>query len=161
MTITYWQFWTDTTIKPVIEEIVKDFEQSHPNVKVDLADMTWADGHDKIAIAFSAGSGPDIVELGSDWIAEFSSSGHLADITDGVMDVHDDYLLWAPTMFEGKIYAFPWILGTRILYVNTDLLVQAGYEADYTPENWEDFLQASRKINALGQNIFGFGSNSA
>ncbi|MCP4567505.1 MAG: extracellular solute-binding protein [FCB group bacterium] len=161
MTIRYWQFWTDAAIKPVIEEIVGDFERSHPGVKVELADLTWADGHDKIAIAFSAGSGPDIVELGSDWIAEFSSSGHLADITEAVLDVHNDYLMWDPAVFNEKIYAFPWILGTRVLYANTDLLTKAGMDADYEPLNWDDFLVASRMINALDDNIFGFGSNSA
>lgn len=160
-TISWWHFWTDATIKPVIQEIVADFERGHPGVTVELVDLTWADGHDKIAIAFSAGAGPDVVELGSDWVPEFSSTGHLHDITAAVDSILDDYLMWEPGLYRDRTYAVPWILGTRVLYANTDLLTQAGYDADYSPTDWPGLLAASRAIHTLGDDVYGFGSNSA
>ena len=71
-TITWWQFWTDPNIKPVLQGMVSEFEQANPDIEVELTDLTWANGHEKIVIAFGAGTGPDVVELGSDWIAEFA-----------------------------------------------------------------------------------------
>lgn len=159
--ITWWQFWTDTSIKPVIEDMVKDFEASHPGVQVALVDMTWADGHDKIAIAFSSGTGPDVVELGSDWIPEFSTTGHLLDITDRTDSLLSEYLMWEPGEVKGEYYAFPWILGTRVLFSNDDLLTQAGYSPEYYPNYWQEWLTASQRINNLGDDFYGFGSNSA
>ncbi len=159
--IKWWHFWTDTGIKPVIEEIVADFEKTHPNVDVQLVDLTWADGHDKIAIAFSAGSGPDVVELGSDWIPEFSSTGHLLDLTERTESLKNQFLNWEPGIYEGKRYAFPWILGTRILYSNDAWLSMAGYSLEYSPKYWTEFLTACKRINALGEDVYGFGSNSA
>ncbi|MEE9441786.1 MAG: extracellular solute-binding protein [candidate division Zixibacteria bacterium] len=160
-TLTWWHFWTDTNIRPVIEQIAADFESSHPDVNIELVDLTWADGHDKIAIAFSSGTGPDIVELGSDWIPEFSSTGHLYNITQITDSIRDKYLMWEPGIYNQKYYAFPWILGTRVLFINKDLLEQAGFARDYSPANWDELLSASNKINNLSENIFGFGSNSA
>ncbi|MFH1701575.1 MAG: extracellular solute-binding protein [Candidatus Zixiibacteriota bacterium] len=160
-TLTWWHFWTDTNIRPVIEQIAADFESTHSDVKVELVDLTWADGHDKIAIAFSSGTGPDIVELGSDWIPEFSSTGHLYNITQLTDSIRNKYLMWEPGKYDQKYYAFPWILGTRVLFANLDLLEKTGYTRDYFPSNWNELLAASEKINGISEDIYGFGSNSA
>ncbi|MCK5127369.1 MAG: extracellular solute-binding protein [candidate division Zixibacteria bacterium] len=161
ITITWWHFWTDTSIKPIIEEITADFEKKHPGVKVELVDLTWADGHDKIAISFSSGAGPDVVELGSDWIPEFSSTGHLLDISDKTESYRDGFLIWEPGLYENRHYAFPWILGTRVLFINQNLLMRAKYAPDYFPGYWNDLLTACERINSLGEEFYGFGSNSA
>jgi multiple sugar transport system substrate-binding protein len=161
ITISWWHFWTDTNIKPVVEQIVADFESKHPDVDVELVDLTWADGHDKIAIAFSSGSGPDIVELGSDWVLEFSSTGHLFDITDQVSTIQDQYLMWEPAVYEDRIYAFPWILGTRVLFSGTELLTRAGLDSNYSPATWDDLYESSKAISDKRNKIYGFGSNAA
>jgi multiple sugar transport system substrate-binding protein len=159
--LVWWQFWTDAAIKPVVQEIVRDFEANHPDVAVDLVDLTWADGHDKISIAFSSGTGPDVVELGSDWVPEYASTGNLLDLTAAADSVQSDFFMWEPGSYEGKIYAFPWILGTRVLFVNPSLLARAGYPPGFVPKNWDELLEAARKINDLGGDTFGFGCNAA
>ena len=161
LTITWWQFWTDTRIKPVVQEIVRDFEKAHPGVAVELVDLTWTDGHDKIAMAFSSHAAPDVVELGSDWIPEFSSTGHLYDITTQVDSVTGDYLMWDPAVSGGRIFAFPWILGTRVLFGNTALLEKAGLSSEFIPSTWPELLDAAQKVSLLGGDVSGFGSNSA
>ena len=60
-TIEWWQFWTDPAIKPTIDSIVAEFEQANPDIDVQLTDLTWANGHEKIVIAFASGTGPDLV----------------------------------------------------------------------------------------------------
>lgn len=161
ITITWWHFWTDAKIKPVIDQIVSDFEANHSGVKVKQVGLTWTDGHDKIAIAFSAGSGPDVVELGSDWVTEFSSTGHLFDISEISDSIRSDYLMWDPARYGSGVYAFPWILGTRILFGNQALIEKAGQEPTYMPGDWDDLYDVSHRINQLSKNIYGFGSNSA
>lgn len=159
--IRWWQFWTDTGIRPTIQEMVHEFESAHPQVKVELVDLTWAEGHDKIAIAISSGSGPDVIELGSDWLSEFSASGHLFDLTPLVDSVRHDYLMWEPAMYRGRVYGFPWILGTRVLFMNTDLLSRAGFKSGFYPADWNELLDASKRIRGLADDIYGFGSNAA
>ncbi|HVP06814.1 MAG TPA: extracellular solute-binding protein, partial [Candidatus Acidoferrum sp.] len=80
-TLEWWQFWTDPDIRPTIQAMVADFEKANPDISVNMTDLTWADGQAKIAIAMASGTGPDVVELGSDWIAQFASSNQLADIS--------------------------------------------------------------------------------
>ena len=158
--LVWWQFWTNPEVKPTITQLVSSFE-SATKAKVQLGDLTWSDGHEKIAIALSAGGGPDVIELGSDWVAEFAASKRLLDLTDHLGGLRDSLLMWEPGIFKGRVYAVPWMLGTRVLFCNRTLLTQAGYAPEFVPHNWTELLEASRKIDALGEDVFGFGSNSA
>ncbi|MCK4572855.1 MAG: extracellular solute-binding protein [candidate division Zixibacteria bacterium] len=159
-TISWWQFWTDPSIKPVIREMVDEFERQNPEIEVELTDLTWANGHEKIVIAFASGTGPDVVELGSDWIAEFAVNGHLADVSEDIAGDSLDYQGWGMADYNGRIYARPWFLGTRVLYANRELLERAGYDDLFMPVNWNDLRVAARKINGLGKGIYGWGSNA-
>ncbi len=158
-TISWWQFWTDPSIKPVIEEMVQNFEKQNPDINLELTDLTWANGHEKIVIAFASGTGPDIVELGSDWIAEFAVNGHLAEYN--VDDAaRKEYQGWEMATFQNKVYAKPWFLGTRVLFGNRDLLTKAGYDETFAPVTFDQFREAVYKVDSLSKKIYGFGSNA-
>ncbi|UCC43387.1 MAG: extracellular solute-binding protein [Candidatus Zixiibacteriota bacterium] len=158
--ITWWQFWTDPNIKPTIDAMVDEFERANPDIKVELTDLTWANGHEKIVIAFSSGMGPDVVELGSDWIAQFADAGQLADISGDVSEDSAGYQGWGMATYRDRIYAYPWFLGTRLMFLNQDLLNRAGYEADFLPFNTDGFKEVAFKVDSLGDDIYGFGSNT-
>ncbi|MFQ6008061.1 MAG: extracellular solute-binding protein [Candidatus Zixiibacteriota bacterium] len=160
-TIQWWQFWTDPSIKPTITEMVAEFEEANPDIEVKLTDLTWANGHEKIVIAFASGTGPDVVELGSDWIAQFAANGHLADITEYIVDDSAEFQGWGMATYQEKVYAKPWILGTRVLFANRDLLVRAGYDSIWVPITWNELKQAAFKVHRLGPDIYGWGSNTA
>jgi multiple sugar transport system substrate-binding protein len=161
ITIEWWQFWTDPAIKPTIEKIVSDYEILNPNVKIKLTDLTWGNGHEKIVVAFSSGTAPDMVELGSDWILEFASTEHLAPLSKDVTADTANFYGWAPGIYNNEIYAFPWILGTRVLYINLALIKQTDLDSNFYPTNWEQLKILCYKIDSLGEDIYGFGSNAA
>ncbi len=159
--VTWWQFWTDPNIRPTIQAIVDEFEKQNPDIEVELTDLTWSNGHEKIVIAFSTGRGPDVVELGSDWIAQFAESGHLADLGEFVSSDSADFQGWGMATYNEKIYARPWFLGTRVMYVNRTLLTRAGYDNDFVPYTLDHFKEVAYKIDSLSNKIYGFGSNTA
>jgi multiple sugar transport system substrate-binding protein len=160
-TLEWWQFWTDPDIRPTIVSMVDDFMKANPDIQVRITDLTWADGQAKIAMAFASGTGPDVVELGSDWIAQFAASNQLADISADIAADSSAYQGWGMATYEGKVYGRPWILGTRVLFANRDLLTRAGYDSTWVPTNWGLLQQAAIKITKLGGGIKGWGSNTA
>ncbi len=160
-TIQWWQFWTDPDIKPIITGMVAEFEQANPDIRVEPTDLTWANGHEKIVIAFASGTGPDVVELGSDWIAQFAANGQLADIADFIVGDSAEFQGWSMASYQGKVYAKPWLLGTRVLFANRDLLIKAGIDSNWVPITWQELKQAAFKIRRLGPDIYGWGSNTA
>lgn len=161
VTITWWHFWTDPTIKPTIESIIADFQKENPNITVKTTELTWANGHEKIAISLSSGAGPDLLELGSDWIPEFVEAERLADLTPNLTPTVSQYTGWGPVTSNERIYGQPWILGTRVMFYNTALMDSAGYERGYFPITLAQFREAAYKIDSLGEDISGWGSNAA
>jgi len=159
--LTFWQFWTSPDVKPTVERLISAYEKDHPEVDIELVDLTWSDGHEKIVVAFSTNSAPDIVELGSDWIGEFALKGVLAGLTSLYDSTGSDLLMWQPAMVNGKAYAVPWMLGTRVLYYNKNLMLQAGITDSAPPRTWQQLLDYSTRITELGESYYGFGSNSA
>lgn len=160
-TVEWWQFWTDPEIKPTIQAMADDFQQQNPGIKVNITDLTWANGHEKIAIAFASGAAPDVVEIGSDWIAQFAAAGQLADLTDYVAPHRPEFQGWSMATYNERIYAQPWILGTRVLFLNRELLKRAGFDKDFVPLSWDELQDVAKKVQALGSGVYGWGSNTA
>ena len=159
-TITWWQFWTDSRAKPVIEELVTTFEGANPNIDVDVVDLTWSEGHQKIVVAFATGTTPDVLELGSDWVAEFASQGLLLDLTAEAERQRTQFAMWSPVTYEGRIYGYPWLLGTRVLFYNKDLMHRAKIDTTRPPETWTEWKAQAQAINALGKDVHGFAANT-
>jgi multiple sugar transport system substrate-binding protein len=151
--IRFWQFWSDVNTKPVIEELVAEFESQNPGIEVEITDLTWANGHDKLVISFAADNPPDLMELGSDWVAEFAANDLLFEIES---DLPENFLY--PATWKGKTYGLPWLLASRVLFFNVDLLKQADVDV---PQNWDELETACENIQELGDDYFGFGCNSA
>jgi multiple sugar transport system substrate-binding protein len=160
-TVSWWQFWTDQGIKPTIDSIVQEFETAHPDIDVDVTDLTWANGHEKIVIALASGTGPDVLELGSDWIAQFASEGKLASISADIANDSSKFDGWGMSTFENKVYAYPWILGTRVIFGNRDLMTKAGRDTNYIPVTWSDLLSTAKLIRKINKDTYGWGSNIA
>jgi len=158
--LSFWQFWTDPEVKPTIEKLVSEFEKQNPGVKVTLTDLTWSDGHEKIVVSFSSKTAPDLLELGSDWVPEFSSEGVLMDITEEVEETKENHLMWEPVTYKGKIFGFPWILDTRVLFYNKELMREVGLDPEKPPQTWDELLKYSKKVNNLKPKASGFGANS-
>jgi len=56
--------------------------------------------------------------------------------------------------FQGKLYGFPILSSARAFFCNRDLFAKAGIAAP--PKTWDDFLQAAKKIQALGGGVIGY-----
>lgn len=156
ITLTWWQFWEPKIVEPLI----KEFEAKNPGIHVDYQQLTWANGLDKITIALAGGTGPDICELGSTWVARFAHDGVLIDITAEAEAIKDEYRMWEPVTYQGKIYGLPWVVGTRALFYNRTLFTQAGLDPDSPPTTWNELLEAAKAIHNLGPEIYGYGINA-
>ena len=154
-TIRFWQFWDVAVIEPMIEQ----FEADHPGIRVEVEQLTWKSGLEKIQAALASGTQPDLCELGSTWVPRFSYEGVLADVTEVYEAYADSFLLWDSAMWNGRVYGLPWVQGSRALFYNRDLFRQAGLDPDDPPETWVELLAAAQAIDALGSDVEGFGLN--
>lgn len=163
--IRFWHFWSEPSQKEMLLKRIAEFESANPDIKVKLEELSWDQGEEKLMAAFNAGQAPDVLELGSDWVAKFSSAGVLADQSamagDSAARFSPDIL--APGQWQGKVYAWPWIVATRSLFVNKGLLAEAGVDTAQPFTTWESVLAAAEQVNNKFANgdpgRYGFGAN--
>lgn len=58
----------------LLGDFVKGFKKENPDVKVKVTAIPWSSAHDKLQTAIAAGNGPDLAQMGTTWMADFSNS---------------------------------------------------------------------------------------
>jgi len=153
VTLTLWELSAN---EQLMRGLIDEFEKENPYIKVRLQQLTWEYGMDKFVISLAAGNAPDICELGTTWIARFASSNVLLDITGQIKDIKDNYFLWDSATYNERIYGVPWLAGTRVLFYNKDLFIEAGLNPNAPPQTWEELLYAANKIHNPKEGRWGF-----
>jgi multiple sugar transport system substrate-binding protein len=116
-------------------------------------------------IGFNSETAPDVLELGSDWVPQFSSSGVLEDLSNVPalaprFSNAPQYSL-APGDWNGQHYAVPWVIDTRIMFVNDSLIAAAGLpKSDSVLASWETMYAAAEAVEKSGKGR-GLGINGA
>ncbi|MFN4768864.1 MAG: extracellular solute-binding protein [Candidatus Kapaibacterium sp.] len=155
----FWHFWSEPSQKQALQQLIQVFEKQN-GCKVDCTELSWGDGKTKLIAAFSSHTAPDVMEFGSDWVAQFSSSGVLADMNSIQPVRMEGFAPWttAPSYWQGKVYSLPWVVDTRVLYVNKQLLEKIGGSTE--PSTWMDVLSSAEKVGG-SEDDHGFGANGA
>lgn len=160
-TIRFWHFWSEPYQKAVLDSIINIFEEQN-NCSVEVTELSWNDGKTKLMAAFNSNTAPDVLELGSDWVAQFSSAGVLAELNKDSIEF-EKFIEFAkaPCYWNNQIYALPWIVDTRVLFVNNDLLKKVGLKTQ-CPSSFEEILSQANQINSInGAYLFGANTSDA
>ncbi len=155
------EFWELSVGEELMRSLLDKFERQHPGIKVRFQQLSWDYGLDKVITSIAAGNAPDVVELGTDWVPQFSSSGVLSDLTAELTPIKNQFLLWDPVTYRGRIYGMPWLAGTRILFYNRELFAKAGLNPDRPPSTWKELYEAAKAVDGLGPEIYGIGLHVA
>jgi multiple sugar transport system substrate-binding protein len=131
-------FWSEPGQRAVMDSVIDEFRKENPDIPVEVSELSWGDGKTKLMINFNARTAPDVIEFGSDWVAEFSSNGVLEDLSandtlQGRLTATPGYA-HEPGLWKNKLFAIPWFVDTRVLFINKDLLVRAS-DSDYADTN--------------------------
>jgi multiple sugar transport system substrate-binding protein len=165
-TLRFWHFWSEPGQKAVLDSAIDIFRKENPNIPVEVSELSWSDGKTKLMINFNARTAPDVLELGSDWVAQFSASGVLHEMTNEAslaprFSAVPEYSLSCGE-WEGKKFALPWFVDTRVLFINHDLASAA--DSNYMDtggiRSWDLMFSLGKRIQdgGLGK---GIGVNSS
>lgn len=133
-----------------VRAMTADFEAANPDVKANLEFVPYEALRDKTITAFASG-GYDVVLFDVVWPAEYAENGFLLDVSDRIDKASVDQIFpgaWTTVMYQDKYYGLPWILDTKYLYYNTEMLEQAGITAP--PKTWAELLEQAKTIKDAG-----------
>jgi multiple sugar transport system substrate-binding protein len=145
-TVELWHFFTEREAA-AIDTVVKDFESTHPNIKV-----TVKSGQDdsKVTQAIGAGNGPDIgLSYSTDIVGKFCSSGAWVDLTpylkrDGVDLNQLNATTRQYTEFGGKRCAMPFLADAYGIFYNKDMFAKAGIAGP--PKTLDELTEDAKKL---------------
>ncbi len=146
----------DDATQGLWEDVITGFEAKYPDYTVNLEVESWDNLNDVVTTKIQADQAPDIMNGGP--FAGFADDGLLYPIKDVVSadtlaDFQDSFV--KASSVDGVQFGAPLIASARALFVNTDLLAQAGVAE--APKTWDELLDAAKKISALGGGIAGYG----
>jgi multiple sugar transport system substrate-binding protein len=162
--LTFGCFLNSPKYQKELQSLLHEFEQKE-GIKVEMIGLNWSDGKTKLISAYNAGTQPDIVELGSDWVAQFSGGGVLEPLSrEEIQTKRFLENALAPSKWGDSMYAVPWVLSTRILFINRQLCKKAGIADSTFPNTISDVKQyasAITKIASAGEYGIGIISQDA
>src|SRR5262249_12957900 len=130
-----------------IKNMIKDFEAANPGITVKPEFVPYEALHDKIIAAQGAGAGGyDVILFDDIWPAEFAKHKVLVDVTDKIPSDYNAQIFdgaWTTVEYDKHRYGMPWILDTKYLFYNKDMLAKAGIANP--PKTWDE-LAADAKI---------------
>lgn len=147
-----WTFWSSETRKPLIDEIISNFNSSQDEYCAVHTAYPYGDIWTKNTAAIAAGNPPDLV-VQDIWSVNYRASlGQTEPITDYIAnDDNMDLSLFqdnvaAAMQYEGETYALPFNIDTRLVYYDKAVLDEAGIDPE-SIDTWDDFQQAAFDIS--------------
>ncbi|GAA1662592.1 extracellular solute-binding protein [Fodinicola feengrottensis] len=133
-----------------IQGMTTAFMKANPTIKVENTLVAYEALHDKIVAAAPAGT-YDVVLMDCIWPAEFAKKHVVADISDkvkalsGLSGIFPGAIQTA--QYEGKYYGMPWLLDTKYLFYNTEMLQKAGIKPEQLA-TWDGVKSAAQALKA-------------
>ncbi|MGO7336230.1 extracellular solute-binding protein [Rhizobium leguminosarum] len=127
------------------------FAKANPDIKVNLEFVPYEGLHDKTVLAQGSGGGYDVVLFDVIWPAEYASNKVLVDVSSRVTDEMKKGVLpgaWTTVQYDSKYYGMPWILDTKYLFYNKEILEKAGIKTP--PKTWDELTEQAKTIKDKG-----------
>lgn len=157
--VRYW-LWLDDPTEPMFDQLVKDFNTTHPGIRVEYQLVPLSEYHDKLVTALAAGSGPDAGRFKDWWLGEFVKLNALEPLTNSIGrwpgrgDVIENLWNTGKITDTGPVYMMPHQFITFYLYYRKDWFAQASLKP---PATFDEFLAAAKKMTDPAKNQYGFG----
>ena len=140
-----------------LRAMIAEFEKQNPNIKVELQTIGYDDYFTQLQGKVVGGNAADVFELNYENFVAYASQGALYDVSSLLGDTSGfNKTALDAFNYQGKQYGVPNSFSNCVMFYNKALFDKAGIDYPTDDWTWEDVETASRKIMALGDNIWGF-----
>lgn len=149
VTLTYWGLWEPT---PILQEVLSDFESSHPGIKVSYQMQSYQDYRDRVQSSIASNRGPDVFRFHASWTPMLQNE--LSPMPDTVYTSTEFQQIFYPAATQlltlnGKIYGVPLMYEGLALLYNEDALRAANLQP---PQTWADLKDDATRLTIRSGN---------
>lgn len=152
-------FWGSPEEIDIITNSIKDWQDAHPDIKIDFEHTPYTGYDSKILTRIAGGAAPDVIATEVDYFVTFASKNVLEDLTPYAQaDTEFSKEDFFPTildrfMVDGKVYALPRdVAPFACVYYNKQLFDDAGLAYPDDNWTWDDLLRLSRALTKKDAN---------
>ncbi|MDQ1147511.1 raffinose/stachyose/melibiose transport system substrate-binding protein [Bacillus sp. SORGH_AS 510] len=155
--------WPNQPKKQYFEKAVKEFEKSHPNIKIKTEAVLNDSYKEKIRVVLGSSTPPDVF---FSWSGEFAYNfvrqGQTLDLTKYIEEdkAWSDQIIasqFNAFTLDNKTYGIPWSTDGKAFFYNKKIFKDLGIEV---PKSWSELIDVSKKIKAAGITPITFGSKA-
>ncbi len=151
ITLEFQQWWGVELPDGFLAEICQGFTDE-TGINIELLSNPYADTKTQVAAGAAAGTMADVVGLDGAWVYDFAKQGSIANLTELMAaDGYDDSQLSDQIQYEGNTYMIPVVNFAYPMYVNMDILEEAGITE--VPTNWTEFMAAAEQAVDADNNV--------
>lgn len=149
ITITYQTIETLPQQRKLLQQLVRQFEQTHPDVRVKV--ITSPNGFQKLHAQFAGGNVPDVFYYVSDRLFTFVHKKGILNLKPFIEEDGVDLKRFFPEtidscMLNGGIYLMPVHFSTDVLFYNKDIFDRMGEPYPTADWTWENYLRAAERL---------------
>ncbi|GAA0905129.1 extracellular solute-binding protein [Streptomyces thermoalcalitolerans] len=147
VTITWWDTSNATNEAPTYQELVKQFEAAHKDIKVKYVNVPFDQAQNKFDTAAGSKGAPDVLRAEVGWTPAFAKKSYLLPLDGTEALAEQDKFqpsLIKQAQYEGKTYGVPFVTDTLALVYNKALFKKAGITE--VPRTWDELKSAAARI---------------
>ncbi|MEA4866126.1 MAG: sugar ABC transporter substrate-binding protein [Sphaerochaeta sp.] len=154
-------FWGNPDAIGVEQDIIKAFEEKHPDIKIEPIVSGYSDYHTKLMTMIAGNMAPDVMRIDDYYFYDFIKLGAVESLSPYIQRDRIDLNLYPKMGIEeatvdGQIYGLPW--GTAPLYMllNLEVFEKAGVALPSLDWTTKDFERIVRSFNPQKDKVYGF-----
>lgn len=160
--------WGNDEHIAMYEELLTEFHENNPNIKVKVQSIPHADYQQKLSVLAAGNELPDVGWVAERMVPQFVNNNILRDISDFKEDEDFNFEDYIPSTLElwehdGKLLGLPFSTPPMIMYYNKTMFEEAGLD---TPNElvakgkwtWEQFEETASRLSSGEGNDRKFGA---
>lgn len=154
--------WADSeqATRPGIEQMISQFEASHPTIKVKSEPISFSDIGHTLVLRVQSGNPPDVAELSGNDTFAIAATGALANLDSQVTGDLKSSLIPAELQvgtYKDHLVAMPWTVNPPGLWYNKKLMAGAGLDPNSPPKTIDDLTKDMAAIHAKYPDVVSIG----
>lgn len=145
------EFWTLqlSDFAPYINGVIKDYEKTHPDVKIKWVDIPFSEGEKRALASVMSNKVPDLINMNPSFSSTLASKGAVIDLRKYITD--NDYnryirQSWDVSTLGNITFGIPWYITSSITIYNTDFMKKSGLNSDNPPKTYNDLINYASVI---------------
>lgn len=152
VTLKWFLRWDQTRVDNVARPVIEEFEQLHPNIKIELENIgSSSEYYTKLQTMVAGGTPPDVFYPATHVAYAYAFKGAIRPVQDFIERDGIDLNAYEQQVLDlyklnGEVYCLPIDTAALVVFYNKTLFDEAGVPYPQEGWTWDDFLQTAKAL---------------